>query len=159
MKQMCHCVYKYNYIELTLATPWLTFDICVICCLFVSLDIFIESQYLFNIHSLVNYPACIEILYVLSISKNPVHMHSLVTQPSMLCPCSCTTRTSWTCLTAPRTWTAAAGSPTSRSTRTPAAASTPPESPPGWSIQSRRCVRVSVCLCCTQVILYPTYNL
>ena len=71
--------------------------------------------------------------------------------------CSCTMRRSWTCLMGLGSRTVAAGSPASRSTRTPVAASTPPESPPDSSAPRTRCVCVShlqdeVCVCATPVL-------
>lgn len=55
---------------------------------------------------------------------------------------SCTMRRSWTCLTEVEIQRIAAGSPTSESTRTPTAASTPQESLPDWCSQRTRWVLV-----------------
>lgn len=56
-------------------------------------------------------------------------------------PFSSTTRRSWTCLTAPATPTRGTANPTSKSTRMPAGASTPPASPRGSSARRTRWVR------------------
>lgn len=56
-------------------------------------------------------------------------------------PFSSTTRRSWTCLTAPATPTRGTANPTSKSTRMPAGASTPPASPRGSSARRTRWVQ------------------